>query len=92
MRPEWAVSIRDQCAEAGVHFFFKQFGEYGPDEEGALRRLGKKRAGRRLDGHVHDAMPESVHIGPTVPADAAAAEVAAGKNGASWAPSESTSL
>jgi protein gp37 len=32
MHPDWARSIRDQCAEANVPFFFKQWGEYGPCE------------------------------------------------------------
>ncbi len=30
MRPDWASSIRDQCQEAGVPFFFKQWGEWVP--------------------------------------------------------------
>lgn len=29
MHPNWARRLRDQCAGAGVPFFFKQFGEYG---------------------------------------------------------------
>ena len=28
MHPDWARSLRDQCAQAGVPFFFKQWGEY----------------------------------------------------------------
>jgi protein gp37 len=28
MNPEWARSLRDQCARAGVPFFFKQWGEW----------------------------------------------------------------
>lgn len=28
MHPDWARSLRDQCAAAGVSFFFKQWGEY----------------------------------------------------------------
>lgn len=28
MHPQWARSLRDQCREAGVAFFFKQHGEY----------------------------------------------------------------
>lgn len=28
MHPDWARSIRDQCQEAGVPFFFKQWGEF----------------------------------------------------------------
>jgi len=30
MHPEWARSLRDQCENAGVPFFFKQWGEWGP--------------------------------------------------------------
>lgn len=30
MHPDWARTIRDQCAAAGVSFFFKQWGEWGP--------------------------------------------------------------
>lgn len=46
MRREWVLDIREQCAAASVHFFFKQWG--GPR---------KKMAGRRLDGRTYDAMP-----------------------------------
>jgi protein gp37 len=46
MRGEWVRSIRDQCAAAGVAFFFKQWG-------GTRKRL----TGRTLDGRTHDAMP-----------------------------------
>ena len=30
MHPDWVRSLRDQCAEASVPFFFKQWGEYMP--------------------------------------------------------------
>ncbi|PNU02493.1 DUF5131 family protein [Novosphingobium guangzhouense] len=30
MHPQWAWNLRDQCAEAGVPFFFKQWGEWAP--------------------------------------------------------------
>jgi protein gp37 len=49
MPPDWARSLRDQCAAAGVAFFFKQWG--GRD---------KKRAGRLLDGVTHDAFPAAL--------------------------------
>ena len=39
MAPEWATDIRDQCAKAGVAFFFKQWGG-----------KNKKKAGRVLEG------------------------------------------
>jgi protein gp37 len=32
MHPDWARSLRDQCAAAGVPFLFKQWGEWAPDE------------------------------------------------------------
>ncbi|MFJ8049851.1 DUF5131 family protein [Streptomyces luteogriseus] len=125
MHPDWATSLRDQCAQDHVPFFFKQWGEWGPapfivrvcdpetgwkgtDEElaaakadseargathvhtghsreengeraywlheighkpwslervglpdgmAAIRRWGKKRAGRELDGRIHHAFP-----------------------------------
>jgi protein gp37 len=30
MHPDWARSLRDQCAAAGIPFFFKQWGEWLP--------------------------------------------------------------
>ena len=122
MHPDWARSIRDQCAAAGVPFFFKQWGAWAPlcamseasvdrcytaasDDHPDLRRrckvrqlvlhndgrrfdldewsrfpveapgtirafeqgygamtmmaIGKRAAGRLLDGALHDAMPEA---------------------------------
>lgn len=46
MDPDWARSLRDQCARAGVAFFFKQWGG-----------VNKKTAGRILDGRTWDEMP-----------------------------------
>ena len=59
----WARSIRDQCKSAGVPFFFKQFGEFAPDDNSpgahtAMKRIGKHHAGRLLDGRTHDDMPD----------------------------------
>lgn len=101
MHPDWARSLRDQCAAADVPFFFKQWGEWGcdggPEESGRDRimdgqarcawfdghqwhfensgyavdlrksrgcgewvyRVGKKAAGRRLDGVEHNAFPSN---------------------------------
>lgn len=86
MHPDWVWSLRDQCQQAGVAFFFKQWGEFAPvgwvhaDSDGVLvrpdghvccdrselaparnyemRRVGKKAAGRLLDGRTWDEMPE----------------------------------
>lgn len=103
MHPDWARSLRDQCAEAGVTFFFKQWGGWAPHDavanelggvdlmppasfksahrwrrwEGERSRgarddesigeflapgvisipVGKKAAGRMLDGVLHDGRP-----------------------------------
>ena len=56
MQPSWVESIRDQCAESGVAFFFKQWGAFGP-KDGNIVRLGKKAAGRVLDGRTWDDFP-----------------------------------
>jgi protein gp37 len=32
MDPDWARSLRDQCAGAGVSYFFKQWGAWAPAE------------------------------------------------------------
>jgi protein gp37 len=100
MHPDWARSLRDQCAVAGVPFLFKQRGEYtwidsgvdydaskipdlpenwrdrtddkficmradgsradgyGGDSAEFLYRVGRKAAGRLLDGVTHDGFPE----------------------------------
>ena len=47
MDPDWVRSIRDQCLDAGVAFFFKQWGGRTP-----------KAHGRELDGAMHDEMPQ----------------------------------
>lgn len=71
MRPEWARSLRDRCQAAGVPFFFKQWGEHrwiaGSrwDEETQCwvdhgivpQRVGKKLAGRLLDGREWNEFP-----------------------------------
>jgi protein gp37 len=88
--PDWFRSVRDQCAAAGVPFFFKQWGEHGPcwldAKDGTpwriypdgrrmwglaesmkppetwptllMQRLGKKAAGRLLDGREHSEYPQ----------------------------------
>lgn len=53
MKPEWVCHIRQQCERYQVPFFFKQWGAY--DQSG--RRVGKKRAGRILNGKTWDAIP-----------------------------------
>jgi protein gp37 len=75
MSPEWARSLRDQCQQACVPFFFKQMGEWLPGNrhwefppfhsrgthrwpDGAYSyRVGKKQAGRLLDGREWNEFP-----------------------------------
>lgn len=95
MHPDSARQLRNQCVEAGVPFFFKQWGEWAPkdhcvdapsdvkfgalsrggdwspgvtafkregnvyhDCEVTMMRVGKKAAGRILDGRTWDQFPE----------------------------------
>lgn len=80
MHPDWARSLRDQCAAVKVPFLFKQWGEWLPGcqyQPGDKERLteqaqhsfslddhswwvGKKNAGRQLDGRTHDDFPPSI--------------------------------
>ena len=66
--PEWFRAMRDDCARANVAFLFKQWGEYHPitRTDGIhespfgghqLIRIGKKNAGRLLDGIEHNGFP-----------------------------------
>ncbi|MGE0294915.1 MAG: DUF5131 family protein [Hyphomonadaceae bacterium] len=71
MHPDWVRSIRDQCQAAKVPFFFKQWGEWAPSsqtrdftkdfnlfEDGSLMyKIGKKKAGRLLDGRKWNEFP-----------------------------------
>jgi protein gp37 len=47
--------LRDQCAAAGVAYFHKQNGEFSEDG----RRVGKKAAGRLLDGEEWNEFPNA---------------------------------
>lgn len=53
MKAEWVTSIRRQCKEQRVKFFFKQWGAFGEDGE----HRTKKANGRHLGGRTYDAMP-----------------------------------
>lgn len=66
--PDWFRAARDACARHGIPFLFKQWGENVPvghiDRGGAAdpdefvwERVGKKRAGRLLDGVEHNGLP-----------------------------------
>ena len=59
MHPDWARSLRDQCTAASVPYFFKQWGEMYPCNDGdGFKRIGKKAAGALLDGHEWKQFPE----------------------------------
>lgn len=55
MHVDWVRSLRDQCKSTKTPFFFKQWGEYLCHEE--YNQVGKKIAGRTLDGVIHDEYP-----------------------------------
>lgn len=49
IQKDWIIEIRDKCEEAGVPFFFKQWGG-----------INKKESGRHLEGRTYDAMPRRI--------------------------------
>jgi protein gp37 len=49
LKKEWVTEVRDQCNDAGVPFFFKQWGG-----------VRKKRAGRELDGQTYNGFPARI--------------------------------
>ena len=51
MRKEWVISVRKQCREARVPFFFKQWGG-----------VHKSKTGRELDGRTYDQMPATLSL------------------------------
>jgi len=53
MHAEWAGAIQESCRAYSVPFFFKQWGAH--NEEG--ERVGKKAAGRVINGRTWDQMP-----------------------------------
>lgn len=64
MAPEWARSLRDQCVEAGVPFFFKKWGDWKPGRlsVGSMERAGwqplpVRHGGRLLDGREWNEIP-----------------------------------
>lgn len=71
VHPDWARLLRDQCAAACIPFFFKQWGGWAPDldphtdklvafaDGSPMVRVGKKAAGRLLDGREHMEWPEA---------------------------------
>jgi protein gp37 len=52
MEPEWVEAVRGMCEDAGVPFFFKQWGG-----------VQKHRNGRLLNGRTYDEMPATVALG-----------------------------
>lgn len=73
MHPNWVRSLRDQCQETSVPFFFKSWGEWTADFPQGLSlayraqtyfdhrefyRIGKKLTGRLLDGREWNEFPE----------------------------------
>jgi len=69
--PGWHRGTRDFCAAHGIPFLFKQWGEFAPARTSGTPlqsdvkgigdhpvRVGKKAAGRMLDGVIHDGFPK----------------------------------
>jgi len=67
--PKWVRVLRNQCVETDTPFFFKQWGEWLPtepdieldrlgiDTTASFSKVGKKAAGRHLDGELWSQFP-----------------------------------
>jgi protein gp37 len=55
MKEQWVLSILRGCKQAGVPFFFKQWGG-----------LHKSKSGRSLRGRTYDEMPATIHTAPAI--------------------------
>jgi protein gp37 len=66
LHPDWVRSLRDQCNDSCVPFFFKQWGQFLPgtyrDCNGSVvpyfSKVGKKAAGRYIDGRTWNQFPD----------------------------------
>ena len=59
-QPAWVRELRDNCLASRVPFYFRQWGEWAPASPGtpdAMARIGKRAAGRVLDGRIWDEIP-----------------------------------
>jgi len=61
INPGWVRSIQGQCSATNIPFFFKQWGEWGLDEYGVMKKVGKKAAGRLLDGVEYNEFPQLIN-------------------------------
>lgn len=59
MHPDWARGLRDQCAAAGVPFFFEQWGEWSPIPEWIPSEKAPQQTAIALDGST-----VSIHVNP----------------------------
>jgi protein gp37 len=70
MHPDWVRILRDQCKDANVPFFFKNWGEWYPDKKAifknkqsvifgntVIHKIGKKASGSLLDGKEYKEYP-----------------------------------
>jgi protein gp37 len=70
--PTWIRSLREQCRNGKAGFHFKQWGEWAPEDTAVdsnarcspaadgimMVRIGKRHAGRELDGRTWDELPK----------------------------------
>ncbi len=65
--PDWVRGLRDGCIAAGLPFLFKQWGEWAPAPDDGfghrMVRLGRRAAGRLVDGRSWDELPSALHSG-----------------------------
>lgn len=58
MKKEWATSLRDQCKNADIPFFFKQWGSFNEEGEGPQKEDHSDTTPPTLDGKIHREWPQ----------------------------------
>ena len=63
MEPDWPRSLRDQCAAAGVSFYFKQWGEWLPGGQGNPCGADLGRYPKIIEGEGANAVIAAYRVG-----------------------------
>lgn len=67
MHPDWVRSLRDQCANANVPFFFKQWGNFSPIQKGVTDLYNGKQLWLESEGKYHSEIEKPFKKGVFIP-------------------------
>jgi protein gp37 len=62
--PAWVRAIRDDCQDAGVPFFFKQWGEWAPQDYAGCLKITGLHPNREIIQHAVEGPGPGIERGP----------------------------